>query len=117
MKFKCDENLPEDAALLFCKAGLDCSTVVNQDLSGTQDDILYTKVKQEDRVLITLDLHFSDIRAYPPADHPGMIILRLKSQDIPSILSVVKRLLEVLATETIEHRLLIVDDKRIRIRE
>ena len=117
MKLKCDENLPFDAATLLREAGFDCCTVVDQNLSGTADTDLYTTVQREERVLVTLDLGFSDIRLYPPASHRGIIILRLKSQDIPGILSLIRRLIHVLEGESVEHRLWIVDSQRIRVRE
>ena len=117
MKLKCDENLPVDSAEIFRKAGYDCTTVMEQCLSGATDAVVFSTVQQEERILVTLDLDFSDIRAYPPAEHAGVIVLRPKSHDILSILSLVSRITVLLGKQEIKHRLWIVDDMRTRVRE
>ena len=48
--------------------------------------------------------------------HPGMIIiLRLKKQDKPYVLSVANRFLKILPNEPLEHHLWIVEEGRIRV--
>jgi len=32
-------------------------------------------------VLMTLDLDFANVQAYPPKSHPGIVVFRSKSQD------------------------------------
>jgi hypothetical protein len=70
----------------------------------------------EGRALVTLDVDFADIRAYPPVQYAGLIVLRLKHQDRPYVLQVVERVIQVLNTETLEQRLWIVEEAQIRIR-
>lgn len=117
MKCKLDENLPADAVALLREAGHDASSVYEQHLSGTGDEALFTILQREKRVLITLDLGFGDIRAYPPAEHHGVIVLRPKTQDIPHILALLRRLLTPLEMEPIQHRLWVVDHRRIRVQQ
>lgn len=66
--------------------------------------------------MITLDTNFADIRAYPLAHFPGLIVLRLHRQDKPHVLEVINRLLPLLSTEPLEHLLWIVEEDRVRIR-
>ena len=66
--------------------------------------------------LITLDLGFADIRAYPPEQSPGLIVLRLRRQDKLTVLGVVVRPIGVLSEETLSGHLWVVDEERIRIR-
>ncbi|QNN20943.1 DUF5615 family PIN-like protein [Planctomycetales bacterium ZRK34] len=73
--------------------------------------------QQEGRVLVTLDLDFADIRAYPPESCPGLIVLRLARQDVNTIKTVLARLLLLLETEPLESRLWIVDETSVRIRD
>ena len=73
--------------------------------------------QQEERALITLDTDFADIRVYPPEQFPGLIVQRLIWQDKPSILNVLRRITPVFSDETLEGRLWIVEEERIRIRE
>jgi hypothetical protein len=62
-------------------------------------------------------MDFASIRAYPPADFPGLIVLRLRRQDKPHVLDVLARLVQVLRAELLEGTLWIVEEDRIRIRE
>jgi predicted nuclease of predicted toxin-antitoxin system len=85
--FKIDENLPVETAALLRAAGQDAKTVHDEKLTGADDAVLAARVRSEWRVLVTLDLGFSDIRAYPPLDYPGIIVLRSKRQDKPTVLA------------------------------
>jgi predicted nuclease of predicted toxin-antitoxin system len=114
-KFKLDENLPLEAAALLRDAGYDTATISDQQMTGNPDSKVASVCKDEDRVLVTLDLDFADIRLYPPADHAGIIVLRPGRQDKQSVLEVVERLIGVLGQEPVAGLLWIVDGKRIRI--
>jgi len=63
--FKIDENLPQDAAELLRAHGFDAETVLQENLAGAEDGVIADAIQRESRVLITLDLDFSDIRTYP----------------------------------------------------
>jgi predicted nuclease of predicted toxin-antitoxin system len=117
VKFKLDENIPVEISTMLRQAGLDACNVLDEALSGVTDARLFEIVQAEQRILMTLDLDFSDIRTYPPAYHAGVIVLRPKSQDLASIRQIVIRMIPLLLRETLEHRLWIVDEVRLRIRE
>lgn len=117
MKFKIDENLPIEAAELLERAGYDAITVLEQNLGGNADADIASICQQEGRALVTLDTGFSDIRTYPPNEFPGLMILRLKSQDKPRVLTVLQRAISALSSESLERHLWIVEEERIRIRE
>ncbi len=116
MKFKVDENLPEEAARLLVEAGHDASTIAAQGMAGDPDPDLASACQREQRALVTLDLGFADIRTYPPDEYPGLIVLRLNRQDKPHVLTVLEQLLPNLAGEPLVNRLWIVDENRLRIR-
>lgn len=65
---------------------------------------------------MTLDMDFADIRAYPPAEFPGLIVLHLRQQDRPHVLDMLARLIQLLGQEPLEQHLWIVEEKRVRIR-
>jgi len=115
-KFKIDENLPVEAANVLAEAGHDAETVHAEQLSGHPDAEIAAKCLQERRVIVTLDLDFSDIRSYPPADYPGIIVLRLVSQGKVQVLLVLERLLSLLEREELTHKLWVVDETNARIR-
>ena len=116
MRFKLDENLPEEAADLLRVAGHDATTVLGQRMSGSPDAVLADVCRQEIRILVTLDLDFADIRVYPPGDYPGLIVLRPASHAKLRILHLLAQLGEHISTESPEGRLWIVDEAGIRIR-
>lgn len=70
----------------------------------------------ESRILVTLDVGFGNIRAYPPGNYPGMIVLRLRRQDKPTVLEVTRRLIASLQLRSVANSLWIVDEERIRVR-
>jgi len=60
-KFKLDENLPEAALALFRKNDFDAANVIEEQLAGATDECILTVCGNENRVLVTQDLDFSDI--------------------------------------------------------
>ena len=74
MKFKIDENLPVEIAALLRDAGYEATSIVDQGLGGSADPDIAAVCRHEDRVLVTLDMDFADIRTY---QHSGLIVLRL----------------------------------------
>jgi predicted nuclease of predicted toxin-antitoxin system len=94
-KFKIDENLPIEAASLLNEAGFNAATVHGQLLTGSPDQTIASACQVEQRVLVTLDLDFADIRAYPPKNYPGLIVLRVRRQDKILILNVITRMIKL----------------------
>ena len=117
MKFKIDENLPIEAAEILQQAGYDARTVLQQNIGGRADAEIASVCQRERRALVTLDTDFSDLRTYPPKLYPGLIVLRLRRQEKPRVLEVLRHLIPVLASERLEHCLWIVEEDRIRIRD
>ena len=116
MKFKVDENLPVEVAGSLRQAGHDAATVWDQSLSGSPDHDIASACQREGRALMTLDMGFADIRAYPPERFPGLIVLRLRWQDKAHVLEVINRLVRALSSQPLDRRLWIVDETRIRVR-
>ncbi len=116
MRLKIDENLPQEVAQLLCENGHDAISVFDQTLTGETDPTIFDVCRNESRVLMTLDLDFANIQAYPPAAAAGIVVLRLVRQDKSRVLDVVKRLIPALAQNSVAGQLWIVEDDRIRIR-
>ena len=66
---------------------------------------------------MTLDMDFADIKTYPPAEYPGLIVLRLRQQGKPSVMNVLARIAQVFSQEPLKGHLWIVEENRIRVRE
>ena len=90
--------------------------VLDQLPAGTADWRVAEIVKAEQRALLTLDLDFADIRAYPPAEYFGIVVLRIRNTSSGVVLPLIERLAAALAAESPDGSLWIVDEDRIRIR-
>ncbi len=89
----------------------------DEALRGASDETIADRCQTESRVLLTLDLDFADIRAYPPASHVGVIVLRVGEQSRPHILKVLASVLPLLVSEQVAGRLWIVSESGVRIRQ
>ena len=116
MKFKIDENLPVDIVELLRSAQHDAVTVSDQGLGGEADGLIVEECQNEKRILVTLDMDFTDIRTYPPNRFYGFIVLRLQKQDKRHVINVFKKVIPLLEQVKVEHQLWIVDEVQVRIR-
>lgn len=114
-RFKLDDNLPRAAASLLEQFDFDVETVLSQHLGGSQDQSLAEIVKRENRVLVTLDTDFADVLSYPPQSFSGIVILRLRRQDVVSVKNAIRSMVDALGNEPLQRRLWIVEEQRIRI--
>jgi predicted nuclease of predicted toxin-antitoxin system len=113
--FKIDENLPRDVGDLLRQHGYDTATVHEQAMVGSPDPHIAQVCKSESRALITLDLDFSNIRTYPPSEHPGIIVVRTPHHDKKTILALVSRVIPLLVKEPLRGALWIAEADRVRI--
>lgn len=115
MRFKLDENLGRRSIELFQEAGHDVATVFGQDLGGTPDAGLLEVCRVEDRVLVTLDLDFSNVIRFPPERYAGIAVLRVPHPiELDDLRKHVRVLLEGVRREEVTGRLWIVESGRIR---
>lgn len=115
---KLDENFPFSATKIFAEKGIDASSVFAQQLCGTDDANLLEICKEEGRILVTFDLDFANIIRFKLDESPGIIICRFKRQvNFEFILHQCLRITEVVTNTDVNGKLLIIDEKRIRIRK
>jgi predicted nuclease of predicted toxin-antitoxin system len=117
VKFKIEENLPKAFAEHLRHHGFDAETVSEEKLSGKEDVDLFERCQEEERILITLDLDFANVRAYPPSLHAGIIVFRPRTQDKPTLIALLQRFIPILQTKSPNRQLWIVEMDRIRYRE
>ena len=117
MRVKLDENLPVQLRHLFAESGHDAATVLEQGIGGATDEDVASVCLAEDRALVTQDIGFADIRAYPPGNYPGIVVFRLTSQARDVLLAAGASLIDVLSRSSPIGQLWIVEDARVRIRE
>ena len=118
MKWKLDENLGSRTANILRAAGHDVETVLQEQLCGASDEVLFEVCIREKRCLLTMDVDFADIVRFPPHRSPGIAVLRLPMNPSRSLLEgVVARLMSALSSEPIDRKLWIVESGRIRVRD
>ena len=105
MKLKIDENLPANCAVLLRNAGFEADTVADEGLSGADDTVIASRSRSEHRVLVT-----------PARAAAGIIVLRSKRLDKPTVLTLMQRIVLALTNRTPVGELWIVEADRIRIR-
>lgn len=117
MKFKIDENLPLEIAEVLCGEGHDAVTVLEENMGGSPDADIIDACNAEKRVLMTLDMDFSDIRGYLSPESPGIVVLRVHPQHKNHLLLSLRRIIPVFEKEPVKGKLWIVEEDRIRVRE
>ena len=117
MRVKLDENLPVQLKRLFTNSGHDAVTVLDEGMGGAEDSDIALVCLAEDRVRVTQDMDFADIRRYPPGTSPGIIVFRLRRQARDDLLEVGARLMGTLAKSFPRGQLWLVEDSRVRVRE
>jgi predicted nuclease of predicted toxin-antitoxin system len=114
LRFKLDENVPADAARQLRADGHDVSDVIVEQLAGAGDPRILNAATQENRILLTFDLDFANVRNYPPGTHSRIVVFRLRDQRWRTMEQPLRRLLASDTLETIGKGLAIVTENRVR---
>lgn len=116
MRVKLDENVTIAAKSLLAGAGYEVDSVSDEGLTGAEDEVLIEVCRREERLLVTFDLGFGDVRAHPPGSHSGVVLLRLSDQQPPAVLEVIRRLIADYDLASLTDALAVVSEDRIRVR-
>jgi|GEM_PF-462937 len=69
-----DANIPRCAIAVVERRGWQSLFERDMFLGSARDEVIAHLAQQNDAVLVTRDCDFSDIRNYPPADYPGIVV-------------------------------------------
>ena len=116
MRFKLDENLPVEILEDLRAAGHEADSVYDEGLEGTADPDLLRKIREEDRVLLTLDKGIGDLRAYRPEEYPGIVLFRPPSSGRRATLGFLQQHLPQVLSMDPRGRLVVVTGTNIRAR-
>lgn len=114
MKFKLDENLDPRLAPVVAEGGHDVDTVLAERLSGQPDEAIYRACLESGRILITLDLDFSNPFRFPPEPTEGIVVVRPPRPVLPLIRATLLAALPELRSRSLQGKLWIVEPGRIR---
>ena len=76
IRFLVDANVPRSVVRCLRDLGHDAHDVRDVLPDGTSDSVVFSVAQEEERMLVTHDLGFSNIIAYPPGSHTGVIVIR-----------------------------------------
>ena len=116
MRIKLDENIPTSAAERLRSAGHDVDTVADENLIGADDTDVLRAATSVERLVVTLDRGFGDIRAYPPGSHGGILVLRSADQSPAAVASDLERLLTEVDLEDLAGCISVLRDGELRVR-
>jgi len=115
MKLKLDENLGTSVALVFREAGFETATVAEEGLVSASDGTLIEACRNEQRVLVTLDLDFGNPILFKPSEYEGIAVLRPAGKaSFERLKALALTLIQGLAMRDIRRKLWIVEMGRIR---
>ncbi len=116
MRLKLDENMPATLAAMLRAKGHDVDTSPGEGLIGRPDLDIWAAAQAAERLLVTQDLDFGDIRRFTPGTHHGLLLVRLRE---PSRVRLADRVIQVFVlpeAATWAGCLVVVTDQKIRVR-
>jgi len=111
-----DENLQKPTLAFLRSLGRDVIGVEEAGLSSIDNLVIFEHARQTQRVLLTYDIDFADIRQLVGKHHAGIIRLRISNQRLPYMQPILGATFDCLVDLDLRDTLVTVSDKRIRIR-
>lgn len=112
MKFLVDENIRKEVKDFLTSLGYDILPAP----SGCLDEEIAKIAKEEKRIIITHDIHFSNILEYPPEEFVGIIRIRIHPPSAPAIITALRDLFQKLSPEKMDKKLIILEEDGFRVR-
>lgn len=114
MKFLIDENIRLEVSEYLITEGHDVKRVP----SGIQNGNVIKLAVADRRILITSDVHFSNILMYPPHKYNGIIRFKIHPPSaVKEVNALKKLLLEVSSQSKFDKRLFVVEENEFRVRK
>jgi len=117
MHLLADENLQEPTLRFLRELGHDVRSVNEAGLKSAPDTDVFRQAQQEQRVVLTYNGDFADIRDLTGKDHHGVIRLRIENQRIGYAHPLLKEALGKIRDMNLHNTLVTVMDDRLRIRK
>jgi predicted nuclease of predicted toxin-antitoxin system len=116
MKLKLDENLSRHLKPVLAELGHDVLTAADENLLSHPDTDIAAAASREERILLTLDIEFADLRKYPPGTHPGIILFRPPSFGPNSVNTFIADFILSADLNKLTSCIAIVDPTHVRVR-
>ncbi len=116
IRFLLDQNLRVQTKEFLRKLGYDAVDKRNLGLEQATDQEIMDVASQQDRIVITYNSDFADIREFPPGDYPGVIRLRIHPQTDEMLYPRLEELLRRVGAEKLRGALVVLDNVKARLR-
>ena len=117
MRILADENIQEPTLGFLRELGHDVQGVNEAGLTSAPDADVFRQAQQEQRVVLTYNGDFADIRDLAGKDHHGVIRLQIENQHVGHAHPLLKEALGKLLGMNLLNTLVTVMDDRLRIRK
>lgn len=118
MRFLVDADLPRSTVALLHRYGHEALDVRDLSLGSATDAQIARYAQQQTLCVLTGDTDFADLRAYPPSQYHGLVLLEIPAEaTAATILALLERFLQqphLMAQ--LPGKLAIVEPGRVRLR-
>ena len=114
LKFLADVNIEKNLVEFLRALGYDVLWIPDYNCRLMDDELLKLS-NEENRILITNDTDFGELVFLQKKITTGIILIRIKGQEINKKLEVLKKLFEY-HKDKISNNFIVISDKKIRIR-
>ncbi len=116
-QFLVDEDMPRSTARVMRQAGYQAEDVRDIGLAGHGDPEVFQAAQQRGAVLVSRDLGFTNVLKFPPGNHAGILVIRIRS-DVPPprVNQEILRVLTELSPDSLQGLLVIIELGRTRVR-
>jgi predicted nuclease of predicted toxin-antitoxin system len=116
MLAKVDEDLPKSLARVLRNNGYDAATVVEQQMSGWDDDRLWQAIQSERGLLVTADKNAADVRCRPFGTDAGILLLRPEYEGAGAVTQLLLAVLAKVDLQDLRGAICVATPARLRIR-
>lgn len=111
-----DQNLSPLTTSFLRELGYDVTDTRELRIPSASDSSILEIAKQQNRIVLTFDSDFADVREFPIGSHPGVIRLKVIPQTVEVLHPILLKFLQALETENIHGCVVIIDNWRVRIK-
>jgi predicted nuclease of predicted toxin-antitoxin system len=116
MKFLADMGISPRTVSWLKSAGYDAIHLVEQGLEKLPDNEILIKARNEERIILTVDLDFAQLLAIDRASLPSVILFRLGNESYEVINQFLAEVLNRFESELEVGAIISVTDKSLRLR-
>lgn len=116
MRLKLDENLSRHLKAPLETLRHDVTTALEEGLGSRPDSTVAEAAKRENRILLTLDVEFANLKKYPPGYHPGIVLFRPRSLGPLTVNRFIEQFVTSTDLRSLTGCVVIVEPGRVRVR-